>query len=161
VARGARGGCFGIPVTTDAGCGIKASFYPVPREPITAVRRATVGFGLVFDRRLQLHARCMAVITETLLVAHGANPAVLICLLPMVITKVGVMVETLPVEIFIVGFMAICANGGSFAKPCIRRVLSRQHPSVLVSNTCRQRYCRQQKWKHHVYFFQHLIPPVK
>jgi hypothetical protein len=98
----------------------------------------------------------MTVVAKALLMTHVADPAALVSLLPMIIAKVGVVVETLKIEIFVAGLMTISAQGRTFTKPGIRRVLGWWRPIGPVGNTSRQHYHRQQQRGKSDYFFQHL-----
>jgi hypothetical protein len=82
---------------------------------VPPVRRAAVGFRLVFQGRFQFNPGRMAIVAKRGLVTHFANLIVPIRNLAMVLSKKGAVIKLLPVEILGTGLMAVDADWWTFA----------------------------------------------
>jgi len=93
-----------------AGNGIKPAVNPVPTQVVSTMGHPPVVLRLVLNGGFQVRFQNMAVITETLLVAHVTNLPVHFRHLTMVVGEINRMVVALIDNSFGFGFMTFCAH---------------------------------------------------
>jgi hypothetical protein len=91
---------FGISVAAETGCRIDTAVNSMPGKIIPSMGKPAIIFGLITNGRLQLNPHGVAIIAETLSVAHGAYIIILIGCLAMTGRKNGSMVEFAVWKIF-------------------------------------------------------------
>lgn len=134
---------FGISVATETGCRIDAAVKSMPGKVIPAMGKPAIIFGLIAGGGLQLNPHGVAIITETLAVAHGAYIIILIGRLAMAGRKNGGMVEFTVREIFFCRIMTIGAEAEIF--PFLIRMpegrdIAAAHSCASEQNPKRQEY---------------------
>jgi hypothetical protein len=101
-------------VTAETGSGINPPINPVPGKIITAMLGATIGIGLSSQGRFEFGIHRVAIVAETLLMAHGAELRPLTGQRSMIIRKIYRVVESVEDHATIGLIMAIGTDGPPF-----------------------------------------------
>jgi hypothetical protein len=148
-------------VTAETGSGINPPINPVPGKIITAMLGATIGIGLSSQGRFEFGIHRVAIVAETLLMAHGAELRPLTGQRSMIIRKIYRVVESVEDHATIGLIMAIGTDRPPFPQIGVSRMYRRAAIADCGSQQPGQNHNRQDGYKLFGYFRHRYSSPER